>query len=186
MSKTIHVGCATLLLGLTSTAWAGNESGVYIGGSLGSAATAVSYTDPDIGSVDFDDDDTAYKVFVGYNFGLIPLVNLAVEGSYVDLGAAMGSASGNSVETSHTAFDAFGLVGFNLGPIELFGKVGAAEWDSEAKTQSNTTDDSGTDAVYGVGAQLHLGPAAIRAEYERFDLETADIGLFSVGAAFTF
>ena len=186
MNTKIHVGCAALLLGLTSTAWAGNDSGLYVGGSAGSAATDVSYTDPNIGNIDFSDDDSAYKVFLGYNFGIIPLVNLAIEGSYVDLGTATGTASGNNVETSYTAYDAFGLVGFNIGPFELFGKVGTASWESEAMVQSNTTNDSGTNAAYGLGAQFHLGSIAIRAEYELFDVDSADIDLFSVGASFTF
>lgn len=186
MNKTILAGSAALLLSLTSPVWAGSDSGLYIGGSVGSAATDVSYSDPSIGDINYDDDDSSYKVFFGYNFGVIPLLNLAIEGSYVDLGAVTGSVSGNTVETSHTAYDAFGLVGLNLGPFELFGKAGMAAWDSEAKVQSTTTDDSGTDPVYGLGAQFQLGSAALRAEFEFFDLENADIGLFSVGASYTF
>lgn len=186
MNKTILTGSAALLLCLTNVAWAGNESGLYLGGSIGSAATDVSYNDSGIGSINYDDTDSSYKVFFGYNFGVIPLLNLAIEGSYVDMGTVAGSVSGNTVETSHNAYDAFGLVGLNLGPFELFGKVGMAAWDSESKVQSTTSDDSGTDPAYGLGAQFQLGSAALRAEFEFFDLEKADIGLFSVGAAYTF
>ena len=79
MKKLTHIGCGAVLLFLSSLAWAGSESGLYLGGSLGSADLDVSSP-----TVNFNDDDTGYKIFAGYNFGLIPLIDLAIEGSYVD------------------------------------------------------------------------------------------------------
>lgn len=152
---------------------AGSESGLYLGGSLGTVSQDVSTAD-----VSFDDDDTGYKIFAGYNLGLIPLIDLAIEGSYVDFGKV--TSSGFDFET--TAWSAFGLAGFKLGPIGLFGKLGMFMWDSE----SSGGDDSGSDPAYGVGARLQLGSIALRAEYELFDTDTVDIDFFSVGAAWTF
>ncbi|MEW6684516.1 MAG: outer membrane beta-barrel protein [Nitrospirota bacterium] len=169
-----------LLLGSTA-AWAGSDSGLYLGASLGSAGLDVSS-----GGVSYDDNDVAYKIFGGYNFGLVPLVDVAIEGSYVDFGSAEGSVSGSGVETSVTGVDAFGLVGVSMGPVSLFGKVGAIYWDGEMSALGQTADDSGTDPAYGLGLQFQLLSIAIRAEYELFTLDEVDIGLASLGASYTF
>ncbi|HVK99746.1 MAG TPA: outer membrane beta-barrel protein, partial [Dongiaceae bacterium] len=83
-------------------------------------------------------------------------------------------------------FTAFGLVGFDLGPIGLFGKVGVLSWDNEISADDFSTDDSGNDPAYGLGAKFQIGSFSLRAEYELFDLDEVDIDMYSVGAAYTF
>ena len=176
------------LVGLPSVAAAGSDSGFYIGGSIGSAKLDYQDEDPDFGDVDFDDSDTGYKIFAGYNIGLLPLVDLAVEGAYVDFGSqdgAINNVSGNSVEVD--AWTGAGLAGVNLGPIGLFGKVGFVRWDGDIKSSTlGNGSDSGTDPLYGVGVKFQLFSFQVRAEYELFDLGDIDIDYFSVGAAYTF
>jgi hypothetical protein len=172
---TVSVFALVLLL-VSSPAWAGGDSGLYLGGSLGSAGLDVS-----AGGVSYDDNDMAYKIFGGYNIGLVPLVNLAVEASYIDFGTAEGSGT----KTSMKGVDAFGLVGVNMGPASLFGKVGAIRWDGEA-TGTISGDDSGTDPAYGIGLQFQLLSIALRAEYEIFSTDKVDIGFVSAGVSYTF
>ena len=181
MKKLTISGLALVLLLVSGTAWAGGQSGLYLGGSLGSAGIEVSD-----GSVKFSDNDTAYKIFGGYNFGIIPLINLAIEGSYVDFGTARGNVSGNSVDASVTGWDLFGLVGVNMGPVSLFGKVGAISWNGKTSYPSQSGKESGTDPAYGVGLQLQISSFAIRAEYELFTLNKVDIGFVSAGVSYTF
>lgn len=171
-------GIALVFLLVSGTAWAGAESGFYLGGSFGSANLDVS----DRGA-EYRDHDTGYKIFGGYNFGIIPLVNLAVEGSYVDFGTAQG-IPGN--RTSVTGWDLFGLVGVNMGPVSLFGKVGAIRWDRESSLFYLADTNSGTDPGYGVGLQLQIQKFAIRAEYEVFKLDKVDVGFASAGVSYTF
>jgi outer membrane immunogenic protein len=177
MKKLTISGLALILLLVSGTAWAGGESGLYLGGSLGSAGLDVQD-----GGVEYSDNDTAFKIFGGYNFGIIPLINLAIEGSYVDFGTAKGNVSGSGVETSVTGWDLFGLVGVNMGPVSLFGKVGAIRWDDK----SSSGDHTGTDPAYGLGLQLQIRSFAIRAEYELFNLDKVDIGFASAGVSYTF
>lgn len=181
MNKLISLGCAIVMLCASSVVSAGSESGFYLGASAGNADSSV-----DSGNISFDDSDTGYKVFLGYNFGVVPFLNLAVEGSYVDFGTAKGTVAGNSVDIEVSGLDAFGLVGFNLGPVALFAKAGVINWDGEATGLSGTADDSGTDPAYGIGAQFQLGALAVRAEYEVFDLEEVEIGFASIGVSYTF
>jgi hypothetical protein len=164
---------------LSATALAGNDSGLYIGGSVGSADLQYSFN-----SDKYDDDNTAYKVFGGFNFGIVPLIDVAAELSYIDFGSASSNIKNASADV--TAVTAAGVLGFNLGPVGLFGKAGVADWDSDYKMFDIKDSDSGTDPFYGIGAKLQLGSFAVRAEYEYFDLDRSDIDLYSVGASYTF
>ncbi len=179
MRTRMLLGCAMVLFVVSGPAWAGGDSGLYLGGSLGSSSLDVS------SGGDFDS-ATSYKIFGGYNLGIVPLVDVAIEGSYVNFGTADGPA-GSNAEAKASGLDAFGLVGLSVGPVSLFGKVGAIYWDAElSATGFPTADDSGTDPAYGIGLQFQLLSIAIRAEYEMFALDDVDIGLVSAGVSYTF
>jgi outer membrane immunogenic protein len=178
MKKVVVLILILALLSLTGIANAGNKTGPFIGGSLGYATTDVSK-----GSYNYDDDDLGFKIFGGYNFGVIPLLDLAVEGSYVDFGQA--SSSGTiKQEVDVSGWDLFGLAALNLGPIGVFGKVGRILWNRDSNI--NVLDDSGNDMAYGIGARFQIGSFGIRAEYEYFDIDSSDIGMFSAGVSWTF
>lgn len=183
MKPVIPAVLAFSFLAVHGTALAGSDSGLYVGASVGQAQ--LDYTDdfPDFGSVDFDDEDTGYKLFGGYNLGLIPLVDLAVEGAYVDFGNFNGSIGGVGSGLKVDGWTGAGLVGVKLGPVGLFGKAGVINWDGAF---DGLSDDDGTDPLYGVGARITLFSLQVRAEYERYDLDNIDIDYFSLGAAFTF
>lgn len=163
---------------ISTTAFAGGESGFYIGGSVGEASI-----DYNVEDIKIDDDDSSYKIFGGYNFGIIPLIDIALEGAYMDFG----EQNNGDARLETEAFGVFGLLGFNLGPVGLFGKVGGVSWDSDFKSDSaNNESDSGTDPAYGVGARFQLFSISIRAEYEILELGDTDIDFYSVGASYTF
>ncbi len=182
---------AVLGLSLSTYSYAGTDSGLYIGGSLGSATVDFSESgDPTLDGFDnisVDDSDTAYKIFVGYNIGIIPLLDLAVEGGYVNFGTQTGLISGGilpstKIDTEVDGWNAFGLVGIDLGPFGIFGKAGFLSWDGDI----SNLDDSGTDPAYGIGAKFQLGSFQLRAEYELYDLEFSNIDYYSLGGAFVF
>lgn len=188
MTRIIPSILVASFIALPGLATAGSDSGFYIGGSIGSAQLDYKDEDPDFGNIDFDDSDTAYKIFAGYNIGIVPLIDLAVEGAYVNFGTQDGEINqlgGSSIEVD--GWTGAGLVGVNLGPVGLFGKVGFISWDGDIKSSSlGSASDSGTDPLYGIGAKFQLFSFQIRAEYELYDLNNVDIDYFSVGAAYTF
>ena len=164
-----------------SLALAGAESGIYVGGGIG--MSSVGDLDSDLGNVDFDEDDFGWKAFVGYNFGWIPFLDLAVEGGYVDFG----EPDGNQLEVDIDGWDAFGVVGAKLGPIGVFGKAGVINWDAEASSALGSADEDGTDPAYGIGVRFQLWSFQVRAEYEYFDVDSVDdVSLLSASLAWTF
>jgi hypothetical protein len=151
------------------------ESAAYIGGSVGDATIQVDVPDAnDIDNVfEFDESDFAWKVFGGFDFDLT-VVDLAIEGGYVDLGSPSGPVQDTEIAVDVTGWDLFGLVGIELGPIGVFGKAGMITWDADTTIDAiETGGDDGTDPAYGVGARFKFEALEIRGEYEYFDIDTA-------------
>ena len=151
-------------LSIPTAALAGDDSGLYIG--IGAGGTSAKDTG-------FDESDSGYKALLGYNIGIVPFLDFAVEGSYVDFGKF------GTVEA--TGVDAFGLVGFTMGPVGFFAKAGTMKWDL-----NTAANNSGTDPAYGVGAKFSLFSFQVRAEYEVFQFDTVDVDMLSVSAVYTF
>ena len=118
-----------------AAAFAGAESGLYIGGGLG---------DSSVKGTNINESDSSYKLFGGFNFGVIPLIDLAVEASYVDFGTP----------ADVTGLNAFGLAGLSFGTFGVFVKAGVIDWDANA--------DSVTDSASGVRARLPFCLLAVR------------------------
>lgn len=173
---------ATILLVTGEPARA--DSGFYVGGSIGSAFVEADDT---AGGADFDEDDFAWKVFGGFNIDAF-VIDLAIEGGYVDFGSPSDTAFGVERSVDVTGWDVFGLAGIELGPVGVFAKVGAISWDVDASVDGvRIGSDSGTDPAYGVGVRFSVWSAELRAEYEYFDVDAADdLSMASIGVAWTF
>ena len=167
---------------VSAPAFAGADSGFYIGAGVGQASVGDIDDVEDVGDIDFDGDDTGYKLIAGYNFGIIPLIDLAVEGAYVDFG----KPEDGLVEVDANAFAVFGLAGVNLGPVGIFAKAGMFSWDADASIGNESFSDDGTDPAYGVGARFQIASFQIRAEYEYFDADPAALDLISASLLYTF
>lgn len=178
---------AIACLTLPSLAFAGSESGFYIGGSL--TQTSIDYDQSytvDFDDVSFEDEDNGYKIFGGYNFGLLPLLDIAVELGYVDFGSYEAKVADVTSSQELSALTGSALIGTTLGPVGLFAKAGLVDWSADYRSDVLNDKDSGTDPAYGIGAKVQLGSVAVRAEYEMFDLNTIDIDMISVGLSYTF
>ena len=183
MKKLITVPLFVVLSSLPLVSWAGSESGLYVGGSIGQTSVETDFDDGPINKL--DDEDNGYKIFFGYNFGVLPLLDLGVEFDYRDYGSF---GEGNT-DTSVDSSELFGLIGLNLGPVGLFGKVGYSDLSLDTDFTNVDADwkrpDSAT--AYGVGAKFSFGSFGLRAEYEVLDADNIDdLNMISVGATYTF
>lgn len=203
---------AGLALAFSGAAQA-QASGWYAGAGIGWSSVDLSdsvlpVTGATASTLSKDEDDTGYKLFAGYRFNQ----NLAVEGSWTDLGKfsatrnvtapAVGSVTGN-VKTNGWNVDVVGLLPLQNN-FTLYGKVGA--FFSTTKTSLSTsgavvlaagTDPnrkkSETNVKWGLGAEYDFSKTtALRAEWERFEnvgdnrTGESDVDLLSVGLQFRF
>lgn len=167
------------------------KNGVYVGASVGQTTLKIDNLDLDLDSFDYKADSTTTKIIVGYRF----MGFLAVEGSYIDFGSLSDSATigGDpvSLSTDLTGYDVCAMGMLPLGIADLFVKGGFVSWDADIRAAIDEIiehdSDSGTDMVFGLGAQVRFKGLAVRAELEYFDIADADsVYLISVGATYTF
>ena len=151
-----------LFIFVTTPAFAG---GVYLGGGLGTAFVEDSSGNPSGNS--FDESSTAYRLFGGYRFDAIPLVKLSGELGYRDLG----NSSAGGLEYSVSGFDYSALAGIGLGPVEVYARVGAVQYDLEKTSSGVKTEFDGTAPLYGIGASFKLFGLGVRGEYEVMDVD---------------
>ena len=153
------------------------REGWYIGAGIGQAT--VEEEDRTVSPrLDFDDDDTAFKVYAGYKFNPY----FAFEGQYFDYGEAkenLAAVGGERVEVSADGFAAYAL---GILPVserfDFFGKIGAAWWDGEIKNKTTGfkyVDESGYDLAFGFGASFDVTDRfIIRADFEAIDSDKID------------
>lgn len=178
MKKLIAAPLLFALASMPLVSWAGSDSGLYIGASVGKTSV-----ENDFGSFRLKDDDNGHKIFFGYNFGLVPFLDLAVEADYREYG----KFGNNQANTEITSSEIFGIVGFNFGLIGVFGKLGYSDADLESAAGNVKFNDSESATAYGLGAKINLGSFGVRAEYEELDLDNVDdVNMFSVGVTYTF
>jgi Outer membrane protein beta-barrel domain len=141
-------GATAVLLVLTSgTALAG---GPYLGFHGGSAGVDVELGDSQarLQSTDF-----AWKGFGGVGLGRF----LAIETGYVAFGTAKDTVGGVPLEQKLWGWDTAGLVKINIGPVDLYGRVGGIYWKAEASFGSPSVSTDGFDVNYGGGVGVVLG-----------------------------
>jgi hypothetical protein len=177
MTKSI---VAMILLFAASGQALAADNGIYMGGSVGQSKFKIDNLDG-VSAADFDGDDTAFKV-IG---GIRPLDWIGFEAAYVDFGHPDDTVLGERVSAKASGISGFAVGFIDIGPFDIFGKLGAINWDSSFS--GGGLDSSGTDFAYGVGAQFRLLSLSIRAEYEAFDLsDIDDLNMISVGVTWTF
>ena len=198
MSITTRVGRTSLWALLLAVVWmplnALADSGFYVGGSIGGASIEADIeNDPTLPTLpdEIDEDDTGFKVFGGFMWDN-PLIDLGVEVGYVDFGQPevnVPTVVGDvGVEFETSGINLWGIAGTEVGPLDVFAKLGYVSWDIEATIENvqGSISDDGSDIGYGVGAAFNLGSLQIRGEWELYDIEDADVSMLSLGVAFRF
>lgn len=172
----VAVVCASL----ASTAVAQEEvSGFYAGGGIGQFNAQIDDVDEVDATVDeWDEDDTAYKVFAGYRLNRF----LAFEVDYINLGEPSGVVvPGVNFDASVDGFAPYVVGTIPLGRFfEIYGRVGYYFYDANLAYEDEVDgrvrfDEESEDLVYGAGIGANIGEKLnLRFEYERFDLEGVD------------
>ena len=187
MRTTLTLGAVALAAALMAPGETNADDGFYIGVGAGGATL-----EADLGSSvfqtlpsDIDEDDTAIKFFGGYNWDL-PVVTLGVEAAYADFGEPDIDVAGELLLIDTTAIKLWGTAAIDVGPVDVYGKLGTIMWDSEAEFLGSSDSNDGNNMGYGLGARFAISSFEIRGEYELYDLDGADLSMLSLGVAYRF
>jgi OOP family OmpA-OmpF porin len=156
----------------------------YIGASAGTTSSNVCDNLGGLGLTACDDGDTGLKIYGGALLNQ----NFALELGYADLGKVTATGPGGTATASVDGlqFAALGILPLNP-KFSLFGKVGLYLWDVKVAGSGGSISDDGNDIMLGLGLMWNLTQQfALRAEWERFDVDGDDIDMISVGAQFRF
>jgi len=176
MRRMRKVAClmAALAASLPGAAAHADDTGVYASAALGAAQE-------NFGSSTFDvrGTNTGYK----FALGLRPLSVIAAEASYINFGRSYGGI--NYADTY--AEGLFALAFLPVPLVDLYGKVGLAEWRTNAHSPTLSFHRDGADAAYGVGVGTSFGRLGARLEYERYQVSHAsDTAMASLGLVWFF
>jgi OOP family OmpA-OmpF porin len=166
-------------LGAALGAHAEEQSGFYLGGSVGQASNE---------SGQFKGSDFAFKVSGGYAFNEY----FGLELAYVGAGAQKDNIGLVEVENKSNGVLASTLLRLPLGEtFAMFGKIGYAFYDSATTSRlgssSERETDNGKDFAYGIGIDLTIsGGLKFRAEFELVDVSEGDFQIVSAGAVYKF
>jgi hypothetical protein len=160
-----------------------NTSGLYLGAGVGQFNVQIDDIDQTDEAIErLDDDDRAWKAFVGYRFG--PYIS--VEAAYIDFGKPNGrsDASGSSGDyrLRLKGFAPYVIGTLPLGPVELFAKIGYYFYDVDLRVDIDDplapdfdSSKSDEDLLYGGGiGATFLQHLNVRLEYERIDSDVID------------
>ena len=147
------------------------DNGIYIG-------AGITKSEFDVGFASDSLDDNSFKVIAGYR----ALDWLAVEANYIDLGSE--SEGGDSLDAQ--AFTVSGLLIAEFAVIDLYARLGMANWKLDAESGGLSASDDGWEPTYGVGIGAHFGSFGIRAEYEQFEVSDFDFDVNTVSLSFTY
>ena len=179
MKLKLAAAVAALSVATVPAAIADENAGWYLGGGIGQFNAHIDdFTEVDNTVDDWDEDDTAYKLFAGYRLNKV----LAFELDYINLGEPSGAVvPGVNVDSSVDGFAPYVVGTLPLGNFfEVYARLGYFFYDATLGVETELDnrvefDEESEDLVYGAGVGANIGEKLnIRFEYEKFDLEGLD------------
>lgn len=177
-----HVMPVTLLIALSAVSLSAFaepvQPQVYIGGGIGAGRiNGEDFTDTD---GDIQENRVSWKAQAGIKFN--PVVS--IEAQYIDFGAA----NRNSDRVKATGWTAGVIADIPTGIfITPYAKAGAIRWETDNVFNNISVNDEGTDFTWGGGVRFQLSDNLdLRAEYERFRMDSTHVDSMSATLQFNF
>jgi opacity protein-like surface antigen len=179
MNAKIAAALAALSVATVPAAFADENAGWYLGGGVGQFKAGIDDVDQLDNAVnDWNEDDTAYKLFAGYRLNKV----LGFELDYINLGEPSGAAiPGYNVDASVDGFAPYVVGTIPLGKwFEVYGRLGYFFYDAKRSEDSALNGrvkfkEESEDLVWGAGIGTTIADKLnVRFEYERFDLQGLD------------
>ncbi|MCG8435087.1 MAG: outer membrane beta-barrel protein [Gammaproteobacteria bacterium] len=191
MMQAVKLLLLTILLVFTTSPIFAANGDWYLGVNFGvtDLDACEDQNDQDL-TANCDNSDIGYGLFGGYQL----TDTWGIEGGYIDLGEASIDGSffeepfSATVEVTGIEFVATGTYPIT-DDLRFFGKAGFISWEADgtASVAIESDSDDGTDLTLGIGIGYDfLEQFTVRGEYRRFDLDDADVDMFSIGVTYSF
>lgn len=152
------------------------EPGYYVGGGVGYFRVDEQdfFGDDD----DLDDEQVSWKLYGGGDFTSW----LSGEVGYINFGEF-----GDDSELEADGFTVAAIAQWPIGNFAPYAKVGWLWWDADVNTALGSASDDGDDVFGGLGVRFSLTQALdMRVEYERYQLDDADLDMGSLNLQYQF
>jgi len=175
-------GLAVAFLAVPALATA--DSGLFVGGSIGSATV-----DDDFDGAIFDSDTSAYRIVGGYQFGDV----FGLELGYQDFGNMDETVIIDDISSmtriSASGWTAGGTLDLPLGDkFSLFGRAGVFFWEADVHVDGFSIDvPSDENPYYGAGARVKVSSnLSLIGDWSRYELDDVDTDVISIGFQYRF
>jgi opacity protein-like surface antigen len=164
---------------LMSTAARADDSGPYVGASMGKATQS---------SIGFDGEDISFRLLGGYSFNKF----IAIEAGYVDGGEQKDRRGPLKLSVKSDGFFGTVLARWPLGDVVApYAKAGFVAYDSTSTVSNGTISvsesESDGDLLYGGGLEFKFGEhVRLRTDYEKVRVPDAAFDIYSVVFAYVF
>lgn len=158
------------------------QEGFYFGANAGPSFINKKITEIVLEDLKLEGNDLAYKLYAGYKLPGF----LAFEGGYRNLG----SVSENLAEYNNDGWDINAKGDISLGPLQVFGKLGAYFSNIHVTFQNPLHPDinkNNTKFMFGFGAGLNIQKLGLRAEWESLDFsKDSKVSMLTAGITYSF
>ena len=163
------------------------ETGMYLGGSIGSSFlnhTLVETIDgASTDDLTINENNFAYKIYAGYRANNF----LSIEGGYRNTGKAEDKEEGYTLTSTTKGWDIEAVGTLDLEILFLFAKAGAFFWNTENSLEEEIYEENKTGFLWGVGAGVKLGGIAVRLEWESLGTTNPEsLSMLTGGVTFGF
>lgn len=180
MKNLVVITVCFIMLILSNKSFA---QGIYLGGGIGSNFFSTEAKDTLNQLKDISESSVAWKIFGGYH--LTDFLN--IEGGYRSFESISSTFADNVYESKTTGWDIEALGRFQLLILDVFGKAGMMFWSTDKSFLGESTSNSGSDFLWGLGVGIHLGPLGVRLEWESIAMSgPTSLSMLSLGATFGF
>lgn len=180
MKKAILAKAFIIIALIMSSAFA---QGFYIGAGIGNTFYSSEVQDAINQAQEISENSTAWKVFAGYHLYKF----LGVEGGYRSFGNISTDVSNVTYESKTAGWDVEALGLYQISIIDLFGKAGVMFSSTDESASGESTDDSSTNFLWGLGVGAHFGPVGARLEWESIVVDgPTNLSMVSLSGTFGF
>ena len=157
--------------------------GFYLGAGIGNTFYSSEVQDAVNQAQEISENSTAWKIFAGYHLGDF----IGIEGGYRSFGTISSDISNTTYESKTAGWDVEALGLYQISIIDLFGKAGAMFSSTDESVSGESTDDTSTNFLWGLGVGAHFGPVGARLEWESIVVDgPTNLSMVSLSGTFGF